>query len=132
MGVCRSKDNTITATGAGTVTGGYTNMTKLEALVAAMRSELTAQCRLIKAGLVVLETETPYEHEAVREALLAQGQAQREACRCYNNLRACMGRMEKAAGNPAPRFYAGPVIPLNELPLQGCDCGFADKDFKKG
>jgi len=99
-------------------------MTRLETLIAGMRANLTAQCRLVKAGLLVLgESAAGPERDAVREALLAQGQAQREACRRYNNLRACMGRMELAAGNPEPRFYAGDFVPSDELPIKGCDCG---------
>jgi len=100
-------------------------MTRLEKVIETMRSQLTAQCRSIKASLIVLrESAEGPEREAVKEALLAAGRAQREACRCYNNLRACMGRMELAAGNPEPRFYAGDFVPLDELPLVGCDCGF--------
>ena len=100
-------------------------MTRLETLIAGMRDKLTAQCRVIKASLIVLnESASGPERDAVRDALLAEGRAQREACRCYNNLRACMGRMELAAGNPEPRFYAGDFVPLDKLPLEGCDCGF--------
>ena len=100
-------------------------MTRLETLIESMRTELTKQCRAIKASLIVLrESPEGESRNAVREALLAQGRAQREACRCYNNLRACMGRMELVNDNPAPRFYAGEFVPLDQLPLVGCDCGF--------
>jgi len=108
-------------------------MTRLEKLIETMREHLTAQCRAVKGAMLVLqESATGPERDAVREVLLVQGQAQREACRCYNNLRACMGRMELAAGNPEPRFYAGDFVPLDALPIIGCDCGFKNMTVSTG
>jgi len=84
---------------------------------------------MIKASLIVLDESVPgAERDAVKDALFAESRAQREACRCYNNLRARMGRMELASGNPKPRFYAGPLVCPSDLPIEGCDCGLRERN----
>ena len=98
-------------------------MTRLEELVAAMRAELTAQCRLVKAATMVLDESPPCpERDAVAAEIQAEAQSVIEACRHFNNLRSLVGTLERAIGNRNPQFYEGDLR-ASGLPIEGCHCG---------
>jgi len=58
----------------------------------------------------------------VAAEIAAMATAQREVCRCFNNLRSLVGRLEREQGNPTPRFYEG-MIRTTGLPIDTCNCG---------
>ena len=98
-------------------------MTRLEYVIFAMRAQLTAQCRLVKAAVMVLdELEASPERDAVSVELQAEGDSIAQACRHFNNLRSLVGTLERAGGNPNPQFYVGELRPSG-LPIEGCHCG---------
>jgi len=97
-------------------------VTRIEQIIFAMRAELTAQCRLVKAAAMVLgESPDCPERDAVGAAIAAQAHAAREACRAYNNVRSLAGSLERAIGNHAPQFYEGDLRECG-LPIDGCHC----------
>ena len=97
-------------------------MTRIEQVIFAMRAQLTAQCRLVKAAVMVLE-ESPAcpERDAVAAEIQAEAQSIMDACRHFNNLRSLVGTLERASGNPSPQFYEGELRP-DGLPIKGCHC----------
>lgn len=99
-------------------------MTRMETLLTSMNLTMPAPCHHITAAIAVVK-EYPSSPVRIRVAaeIAALAIAQREVCRCYNNLRSLVGTLEREQGNPSPVFYEGKIRTQGERPISECNCG---------
>ena len=106
---------------------------RLEALISGLHPILRASCSPLGAAVFVVAEYPPSTvRDMVVNDIAAMAAAQRELCRCFNNLRSRVGTLEREQGNPSPEFYEGAIRFTGALPVAGCTCGFKNRTVSTG
>ena len=99
-------------------------MSRFEELLQSMDPTMPAPCHHITAaGAVVLEYPPSPERDEAVATIAQMAAAQREVCRCFNNLRSLTATIESQNGNESPVFYVGNRLKPGDKPTPGCNCG---------